>query len=56
MAMKHEGCGGELRKHGKVQGRYRCVVCRTLIKIGVARGAGRFGFEGYVKQQLRKVR
>lgn len=31
--MKHEGCGGELKKYGK-HGRYSCALCHKVIKVG----------------------
>lgn len=34
--MKHEGCGGELKRKLKHrQGLYRCQRCRAIVDVGV---------------------
>lgn len=50
--LKHAGCGGQLCKVPDVAGRYRCVGCGGIVKLGRSGGYG--GAEGYIKSQMRK--
>jgi tRNA(Ile2) C34 agmatinyltransferase TiaS len=50
--MKHEHCGGELRKFG-TRGRYRCAKCRKHVNVGHAPLVQRTAAAGYVKRQQR---
>lgn len=53
VAMKHANCGGELVKVKAKPGRYRCAVCKDVVKIGRVGNYG--GHSGYIKAQMRKL-